>query len=1231
MRSGARFTSLLCFLCFVAALAGAFPGAVAAADGPEVSHYFVPSDLALRTFAGARVVESYGSFALVSSPVPITHHRVSRFEDYGKIYFGREARDPVEEPRAIDFARPPGDAHYLVQFRGPVKEEWRRALDSLGEVAVYVPHHTYAVRLSAEDVAAVQALPQVRWVGHYDASYKIDPRAAALASAAAGSRSTDRLRVIEFPGSEGEVVRGLLSSSGATTLTAYDLLVGRVTVVRLASGMATLVGSLARVEDVQWIEPAEDAVPRNDLAKWVIQSGQSGKTPLHDRGIKGEGQVAGVADDGQDFNHPAFKDPARAVQEIPDPSSPKPPDTAHRKVVNWWDYGGSKSASHGTSTSSIIAGGEVTQHQYDGMAPNAKLSMQAISFSNIDPIAKLFTAAYGDGARTHSDSWGNDNGRYDAWSVGLDDFMWKNDDMQIQIAIANRGPNPNTVSSPESAKNCIATGATNHPKSGAGSEDDVESYSARGPAEDKRLKPDLLAPSRETAADAGSTNYAGAGSGTSFATPSMSGGITLLRQYYADGFYPSGKKNAGDAIVPSAALLKATAINSGKEMNGQGSHTNPYQGMPYPNVDQGWGRLTLDDALYFEGDVRKLVAIEEKTGFKTGDSKEYQVGVEAATEHFEVTLVWTDYPGTAGAGPNLVNDLDLEVTSPSGKVYKGNVFGTATPHQSDEGGTRDSLNNVEAVLRYQPETGVWRLKVTANNVPQGTQQKFALVATGQLAPPTGVALLAPKGGEVLKGNSTFQAQWQSAGAMQANSVDLSYSIDDGATWKSIATGQPLNGSSQWPVPAVDVKTAKVRVSGKDSGGNAKIAESKSFWIDSTPPATKVSASGPVSLQPTVNLSLTMSDAISGVKEADVQYRVGAGGWASAGKTNQTSFAFTATQEGRHDFQSIGEDGAGWIEPAPPSPDATVLVDLKPPTVITTVPKAGEKDVKMDVDVAVTFSEPMARPSVQSATSFEQNKAKIIGFAWANGTQEVMTVQVEGYTSGETYTLVTTSNAKDLAGRPLAGAPFKLTFTMQVETVPPEVIRTSPPAGASEVSTNSSIEIEFSEAMKQAQTQAAVTITPKPVGNYSWSGNVLKFSPAKPGLKRATTYKVAVGTAAQDRAGNALQQTYEFSFSTEGSGIPGLPPLFTGGLLGLGLVGDLILLIVLLIVVVAAIATVRKRRRRAPAGPFYGASEGYVGTGQPPTLAPAQYGQPQGSPPGYGPGGYPAGGPPVQPP
>ena len=55
------------------------------------------------------------------------------------------------------------------------------------------------------------------------------------------------------------------------------------------------------------------------------------------------------------------------------------------------------------------------------------------------------------------------------------------------------------------------------------------------------------------------------------------------------------------------------------------------------------------------------------------------------------------------AAVSLVNDLDLEVESPSGQVFKGNHFGGG---QSITGGTADDTNNVEMACRF------WNLRST---------------------------------------------------------------------------------------------------------------------------------------------------------------------------------------------------------------------------------------------------------------------------------------------------------------------------------------------------------------------------------------------------------------------------------------------------------------------------------------------------------------------------------------
>ncbi|MCA9300050.1 MAG: hypothetical protein KDA28_13350 [Phycisphaerales bacterium] len=48
----------------------------------------------------------------------------------------------------------------------------------------------------------------------------------------------------------------------------------------------------------------------------------------------------------------------------------------------------------------------------------------------------------------------------------------------------------------------------------------------------------------------------------------MSGTAALVRQFYVDGYYPTGVATPGDGFDPSGPLVKATLINSAVDMTG---------------------------------------------------------------------------------------------------------------------------------------------------------------------------------------------------------------------------------------------------------------------------------------------------------------------------------------------------------------------------------------------------------------------------------------------------------------------------------------------------------------------------------------------------------------------------------------------------------------------------------------------------------------------------------------
>jgi hypothetical protein len=246
-----------------------------------------------------------------------------------------------------------------------------------------------------------------------------------------------------------------------------------------------------------------------------------------------------------------------------------------------------------------------------------------------------------------------------------------------------------------------------------------------GPTADGRRKPEVYAPGCNIiSAGTASCNTAQM-TGTSMASPAVTGGAALVREYFMDGFYPSGAAVGGDAFTPTGALVKAVLINCAEDMTGIGG---------YPSNTEGWGRINLDQTLFFSGDAKQLFIddVRKANGMSTGDAKVYNVPVVSSSLPLEITLAFHDFPGTTGSANPVINNLDLTVIEPNGTtVYRGNVFSGGF---STTGGAADAKNNVERVAVLSPAVGTWIVQVAATNVPQ-PKQGFAMVMTGDVLPP----------------------------------------------------------------------------------------------------------------------------------------------------------------------------------------------------------------------------------------------------------------------------------------------------------------------------------------------------------------------------------------------------------------------------------------------------------------------------------------------------------------
>ncbi|EKD28696.1 MAG: hypothetical protein ACD_79C00243G0002, partial [uncultured bacterium] len=668
------------------------------------------------------------------------------------------------------------EIYYIVQFNGPVLPSWKDEVRNYGAyLKEYVPNNAFLIKMSKETKEKISALSYVNWVGLYHPAFKISKallqgdveilnraklqKRSKINEDIINSKDTNTVQnpeikelvqdsqlkgpevILPQEESNNSVLLMVQTYEGGNLSSLFSLAenIADINVIDSSDGRKSRIIidvpnnilesvniKFAQSEKVEWIEPYIQPNLNNNELHWVVQGNVKNQNPLWDHGLTGAGQIVGVGDTGLDVDMVFFWDGA---QGIPNATV----NLNQRKVIAYYDLAGNGDYDrhdHGTHVSGTILGkSHSTNSDYNGIAYDAKLVMQDIgnggTLSGIpSDLTSYFLQAYNAGARIHSNSWGSAvNGAYTSYSQDADEFMWNHKDFLICFSAGNSGDATNTVGSPGTAKNIICSGASENAQTGYNQED-VAYFSSNGPTDDGRMAPTVTAPGHYVMSPDNDGNIYSFNSsvrsmsGTSMSCPTHAGSAALVRQYYMDGFYPDGVKNSGNSIAPSAALIKATMVNSAVNMTGE------YTDATMPSTGQGWGRILLDNALYFQGDAKKLWIEDNQSGLQTNGEKTYILNSNGE-EALKVTLVWTDYFPSISAGVQIVNDLDLTVTGPN-NAFKGNVF---TNGVSTTGGNYDRLNVVENIYISTPVAGAYTISVKAYNVPNGPQP-FAIVATG---------------------------------------------------------------------------------------------------------------------------------------------------------------------------------------------------------------------------------------------------------------------------------------------------------------------------------------------------------------------------------------------------------------------------------------------------------------------------------------------------------------------
>lgn len=794
------------------------------------------------------------------------------------------ATDASEKKLVAERSRIPVEkGYYLVHFKDrPGMDNVSRFINAVSRENIlhYIQHGTYLCRLNPSSIKSLQAMEAIDWLKAWEPAYKIGPSAGEVSKTyEATAGVTDDFIITIMKGEDPlSCVEQIEALGGKVSYQGNDRV--RIKIHRAQISMIAGLNCIYHIEKYYPMKPA------NDNSTWIVQTYDTGNRKVFANGVTGAGQVIAIADTGVDADHYLFWD---GGQGLPDHTY----DAAQRKILtyyNWfqdgsdgyfptsgdpmydiydWDRNG---LNHGTHVAGTAAGEWPTStalptqgftatagyDQDEGTAYGAKLVFQDLArqasnqlypppdLNDPNPAADtypgsvgLFPQAMADGAYIHLNPWtsAGDAGAYTAYCQDIDEMMWANRDFLVIYPIGDQGPGTTTITPPGTAKNCLTIGAAETSNNGFGhNSKNVAGFSGWGPVGGwGRIKPDVCAPGYTTYSalnnditDGTLPNDGLMGmQGTSMAAGVAAGCCALVREYFIGGFYSpvgasTGFMGAG-AFTPSAAMMKATVIQSAQPMWGANT------GGSIPGDGQGWGRVLLDNALYFSGDTRSLLVDDNTTGLDGAAIvqpffKTYTVSVGPG-EPLDVTVAYTDPPATPGSALQMVNYLYVEVDHPNGIDYYLSGAGNFSNGQSVKNPGFIYPDTVQKVRINDPDPGVYTVFVVAFQTDQVTPgwnvQPYALTVCGNLAQSQGYVgfdkqcyqvgdtLLITAMDSDLAGNGTQAVTVTSAGAGDSETVTLTEIGGSGMFKGTIATAAGTANSEDGTLQVQDPDTLTV--------------------------------------------------------------------------------------------------------------------------------------------------------------------------------------------------------------------------------------------------------------------------------------------------------------------------------------------------------------------------------------------------------------------------------------
>ncbi len=471
-------------------------------------------------------------------------------------------------------------------------------------------------------------------------------------------------------------------------------------------------------------------------------------------------------------------------------------DLDEGKVIGWKDFVNGKTTpyddqGHGTHVASIVAGDGDGNAANKGVAPGAALvgikvlnSQGSGSLSDVEAgVQWAIDNRDVYGIEIISMSLGSSGSSDGTDSLSQTVNSATTAGITIVVAAGNEGSGSYTIGSPAAADKAITVGAA----ADVGENGfNIASFSSRGPTADGRIKPDIVAPGYKiTAAKSGSTNGYVEYSGTSMATPFVSGTIALMLQ-------------ENPSLTPQQVkdILRDTARDFGPAGK---------------DVDFGWGMLDGYEAIDAADGANNgnsiaipghVAFVDSLTG--TGDSDYWSFDVSSTSYPISITLIMLDFSSSV--------DFDLYLYNPSG-----------TQVAKSEGTSRQEL------VTYSPTaTGTYQVRAYSykGSGSYVIDVSAGIGSTSTDSPPS-VSIASPQNSETVSGTTRILVD-----ATDDNSVSLVEISIAGGTWIDITGNVDANGYYfyDWDTTSVADGDVTIDARATDNAGQTSTASSISVTV-----------------------------------------------------------------------------------------------------------------------------------------------------------------------------------------------------------------------------------------------------------------------------------------------------------------------------------------------------------------------------------------------------------------